>query len=107
MWCPTAAQGFMGYTQTVRAAEAAYRQQFPGLPWLTDAVPAAAPAAAASSDEAAAGTASAAEDQAAAGSSGGADAGAGAGVLDDGELDAIDELTAALLELSAPPPLQQ
>jgi hypothetical protein len=105
LWCPPAAQGFVGYTQTVKAAEAAYRQQFPGLPWLTDPVPsAAAPAAAAasSSDEGPAGAGAAAAHEAAEGS-GGVDGGAGGGVLDDCELDAIDELTAALLELSAPP----
>jgi hypothetical protein len=103
VWCPAAAQGFMGYTQTINAAEAAYRQQFPGLPWLTDAAPSAQPAAAAGAVDAAGGaSATAAGDQA--GDGGGA--AGGGGVLDDGELDAIDELTAALLELSAPPKLQ-
>jgi hypothetical protein len=108
LWCPAAAQGFMGYSQTIETAEAAYRQQFPGLPWLTDAVPqpaaATQSAAAGSSSDGAAGAASTAAQQAADGA-GAIDGGAGAGggVLDDGELDAIDELTAALLELSAPP----
>jgi hypothetical protein len=107
VWCPAAAQGFMGYTQVVREAEAAYRQQFPGLPWLTDAAPSAQPAAAAaaggSSGEAADGASAAAASDQAGDGVGGAGGAAGGGVLDDGELDAIDELTAALLELSAPP----
>eukprot|EP00879_Flechtneria_rotunda_P007180 GHRR01007535.1.p1 GENE.GHRR01007535.1~~GHRR01007535.1.p1 ORF type:complete len:579 (+),score=273.54 GHRR01007535.1:255-1739(+) len=119
---PAAPRGLVGYTAMVKAAEAAYRQQFPGLPWLTDNLPAKQTAPASSVATAAQEKGNEDRAASAAGSSEGAHAvaagcdadapadaaadGAGGGVLDEAELDAIDELTAALMELTASPGAQ-
>jgi hypothetical protein len=109
---PAAAPGFAGYSSSVDAAAALFRQHFPGVPWLSD--PAApqlptsrqAPAAGAGADGAAAagsedaGASGAADTATAATAAAAAAAMAGQGASDD-ELDAIDELAAALAELSS------
>jgi hypothetical protein len=106
--CPAApAAGFVGYSSSIQAAEAFFRQHFSDLPWLTDPLPqaaneAGADAVAETGDSSGEGTAGA--DAAAASNRAGAAASAaaaGGGGIDDDELDAIDELTAALLELTS------
>jgi hypothetical protein len=90
---PAPAAGFVGYSSSINAAEALYRQHFGDLPWLTDPLPqqqsAAAAAEGTGGSEAAAATATTAA------------AAAVEAMLDGDELDAIDELTAALMELSS------
>jgi hypothetical protein len=89
------AAGFAGFTPSIAAAEALFRQHFPDLPWLTEPLAKAAAAAAAGGTSTLENTGEAGSGQAAAG--GAADYGG----VDDDELDAIDELTAALADLSA------
>jgi hypothetical protein len=99
--CPKApVAGFAGYTASITAAEALFRHHFPDVPWLTDPLPTVSSAAAAAGGEEGGQQGSEAatgQQDAITGAAGGAAAG---GVSDD-ELDAIDELTAALMELSS------
>jgi hypothetical protein len=103
--CPAApAAGFVGYSSSIQAAEAMFRQHFSDLPWLTDPLPQAANTAgtaAAAAEVDGSGLEGSSRADAAGASSSTADAGAGSAAgIDDDELDAIDELTAALLDLS-------
>lgn len=133
LWCDPAPVGFTGVAATLAAAEAAFRDAFPGLPWLTEPVPTVptptnsgrvmtaadgvvpqGPADAVGTVSTG-GTVSALDEAAAAPPGGGgecsqqdADGGAssardGGGLLDDAELDAIDQLAAALSALTAAP----
>jgi hypothetical protein len=113
--CSACPAGLLGYHQVVQAAEALYRQQFPTAPWLTDAMAYKQGAAAAEGGDVGLGMESVGVSDFDQGSEGKRDHDAaegcgpvesavdGAGVLDEHELDAIDELTAALQNLSALP----
>lgn len=112
LWCPAAPAGFTGYDAVVRATEAAYRQQFPDLPWLIDEVKIQR-LKHVGSTEASVTTAGRQAESKALGTQTVGDAvpehegsgGSGANVEDDDE--AIYELTAALAELSSLANLEQ
>jgi len=92
--CPEApAAGFAGFTHSIVAAQHLFKQHFPDLPWLTEPLqqPPPGSTAGAAADDGGEGEAATGQSAAAA-----ADAG-----VDVDELDAIDELTAALMELSS------
>eukprot|EP00775_Hariotina_reticulata_P011353 gene11353-11502_t len=105
--CSAFPTGLLGYCQVVQATEALFRKQYPEVPWLSDDIPDKQVAAGGDGIGAEIGRdgGSDANDEDHAGGEGGhgsvGPTSSGAGVLDELELDAIDELTAALQELSA------